>query len=211
MGRFLRWALPLLPLGRKEGMAFVPQVFGDDGLDRMKYPLTFRFQLPGLLTVGRLGVVGAADALGRRVTEEAIDRGVGEGGTISRTVTLRIEEAGNSLLPSMLPVEFIEELPNRGFLRIGDELVIPPLVAEGRSATERLAELGPDRYREGDAFGNLLPLPLRHGGDHGVEEATGRGRGIDRFGQRNEVRIVLAEAISEFEEFLRVSGKSGEL
>ena len=45
---------------------------------------------------------------------------------------------------------------------------------------QTLAELRPNVNRGFYAVRDFFALPLRHGRDHGVEETTGRGRGVDR-------------------------------
>lgn len=63
----------------------------------------------------------------------------------------------------------------------------------------------------GYPFGDLLSLPLRHGGDQGVEEAAGGSRGVDRLRKRDEVGPVLLEDRGELEKLGGVSGEAGEL
>ena len=85
------------------------------------------------------------------------------------------------------------------------------MVAEGGGPAEGLAQLGADGDRGRDPLGDLLPLPLRHGGDHGVEEAAGRGRGVDRLLERDEVGARLAGRCRRIEKLLGVPGEPGEL
>src|SRR5262249_18811040 len=74
-----------------------------------------------------------------------------------------------------------------------------------------LPEARPDRNRGRDPGGDLLPLPLGHRGDHGVEEAAVRGGGVNRLLERDEIGPVLAEVFGELQEFLRVPRQSREL
>ncbi len=63
----------------------------------------------------------------------------------------------------------------------------------------------PSLARMGDGGGNplcyLLPLPLCHGSDHGVEEAASWGSRIYGSLERYEVGSVLAENVREFKQF----------
>src|SRR5690349_19807254 len=99
----------------------------------------------------------------------------------------------------MLDKEFVDELPDWSFLRFWDELVVFPLVAEGRLAAERLSHLCTNRNGRRNALGDFLPLPLRHRGDHGVEQPPGRSRRVDRLGERDQIGVVLTEVVRELE------------
>jgi hypothetical protein len=185
--------LPLLLLGIEDSGARLPEVFREDGFHLVEYPFAFRLELPRLLAVCGLGVVGTAQALGRGVPEEAFDGRIREVRAVPGPVSPLVEKSRHRLLPAMFQEKLVEELPDGCFIRVGDEGVVFPLVSERRLAAQGFAKLGADRNRERHALGDLLSLPLGHRGDHGVEEAPGRGRGIDGFGQGNQVRVVLSE------------------
>ncbi len=57
----------------QDGVARLPKLRRNDRRNLVPHPVGLRLQFPRLLGVGRLGVVGAALALGRRVAQEADD------------------------------------------------------------------------------------------------------------------------------------------
>ena len=164
-----------------------------------------------LLLPQRLGVVGAAGAFGDGVAEQAIDGGVREFPAAARAVALLVQEPRHGLLPLVLKEEFVHQLPDRRLLRVRHQLPILPLVAERRSSPQRLPKLGADRNRGGDALGDLLALPLRHGGDHGVEEAAGGGGGVDGLLEGDEIRVGFPEKIGEVEQLAGVPSEPRQL
>jgi len=106
--------------------------------------------------------------------------------------------------------EFVHEFADRGLRRLGNKLVIFPLVPERSLPTKLLAEFCADRHRDSDALSYLLPLPLGHRSDHRVEEATCRRARIYRLLERNQIGVMLAEHIGEVEELSGIAGKAGE-
>jgi len=98
-------------------------------------------------------------------------------------MTLLVQDTGDRLLPPVLSEQVEHELPDGSLLRVDEELLVLPLVSEGCLTARGLAGLGADGHRGGDPLRDLLPLPLRHRGDHGVEEATCGGRGVDGLGE----------------------------
>ena len=92
-----------------------------------------------------------------------------------------------------------------------DDLAVLPLVAVGDLAVEGLAELGPDGDRGADPLGDLLPFPLGHRGDHGVEEPACGGGGVDRFLERHQVCSDRTENIGELQKLLGVPCQPGQL
>jgi hypothetical protein len=52
---------------------------------------------------------------------------------------------------------------------------------------------------------------LGHARDHGIEKPSGRGGSVDGLLERNQVGVVLAENVGEFEQFFGISGKPGKL
>ena len=111
----------------------------------------------------------------------------------------------------MLQEELVHELPYRCFLRVGHEFAPFPAESEARCAARGFAQLRPDRYRRRDTLADLLALPLRHRGDHGVEEAASRRRGVDRLLERDEPRVVFAEDIRDVEELAGIPSEAGKL
>lgn len=111
----------------------------------------------------------------------------------------------------MLEEEFVDELADRGLGLLHDELPILPEIPIWGLPAQGLTELGADRDRSRNARGDLLALPLRHGGDHGVEEAAGRGGGVDALAQAHEVCLVVTEVVGELQELLGVAGEAREL
>jgi hypothetical protein len=172
--------LEALALAIEKDVALAPELFGDDGWRGKVYPLLFRLKRPGtFLAVRVLGVVGPTGTFSDRITDEAIDGGVGKLAAVSCPVALLVQETSNRFLALVLPEEFKHELAHGGFGWIKQELLPLPLVAIGGLTAGRLTCAGTDRDSGGDTLGNLFPLPLRHCGDHGVEEASGRRRCVD--------------------------------
>ena len=211
MYRLLRRTFSFLPLGIEDGDALVEEGFRNDGFHLVEDPLAFRLQFPGPSAVRGLRVVGTTKALGGGITEEAFHGGIGEAGAVAGPVSLFVEEPRDGLLPPVLQEEFVKELPDGCLVRFVNERVVLPLVSEGGLAPQGFPELGSDGNGRRNAGSDLLPLPLGHRGDHGVEEAAGGGRGVDGFGKRDEVRIEFPEEFGEFEKLLRVSCEAGEL
>ena len=204
-------ALGLVPALVEDGVALGPDLFGHDRLNRREDPVLARLELPLLPLPEGLGVVGAARTLRNRVADEPVNGRVRELPAAPGAVPLLVEQSGDGLLPLVFQEQFVDELADRGFPRIGEKLLVLPLVAERRGSAGGLAELGANRDRGRHAFGDLLALPLRHRRNHRVEEAAGRRRRIDGLLERHEVRVVFAEDVGEVEEFARVPSEPGEL
>ncbi|HUW38500.1 MAG TPA: hypothetical protein VMV91_14340 [Rhodocyclaceae bacterium] len=173
----LQLSASLPPL--QDRVAFVPEFLRDDSLDFMEHPFALRLQVPRLLAVLALGVVGAADAFGGRVLHEATDGGVGELGAAPGAEPALVQEPSHGLLPLVFAEELVHELPYRRLIGMRDELSLYPLIPERCLTAERLAHLGAHRHRRRNPLGNLFPFPLRHRGNHGVEETAGRAGGVD--------------------------------
>jgi hypothetical protein len=110
----------------------------------------------------------------------------------------------------VLVEEFVYEGADRRFVRIRLEFLVAPAVPEGRGPADRFPELRANRHRGLYALGNLLALPLRHGGDHREEEAPrGRTR-VDRLLKRDQIGTAGAEGFGEVEELLRVARQARE-
>lgn len=200
-----------LLLGVEQSVDLGPERFGDDRVYRGVDPLALRLECdapsPGL----GAGVVRAAGPLGGGVSEEAVDRSVGELGSLPGAEPPFGEEAGDGLEAAYLEKQLVHEAPDRRLLLVRDEFPVHPAVAIDRGATEGLTKLRPDGDRGGDPGSDLLTLPLGEGGDHGVEEAaSGRG-GVDRLLEADEVGSRLPEEVGEVEQFAGVSGEPGEL
>src|SRR5262249_51656199 len=117
LGRPLAVDTPLV----EECVAFAPEFLADDRLDLLKNPLALRLQRPRLLAVSALRVVHAARAFGDRIAQQPLDSVIRELRTVPRPVALLIEKAGDGLEPAMLPEQFKDDLPDRGFLRIKEQ------------------------------------------------------------------------------------------
>ena len=180
-----RGPLKLRPLTVQVMIALVPEFLGHDGFHGDEHPFILGLQYPGPRAVCGVipGVVRAAGAFGGRVAEETVNRRVRELAPVAGPVPHLIEHSGNDFLPLVFPEQFIHELPNRGFLRIDQKLFVLPLVAIDCLSASWLPILCADRHCCSDALGDLFAFPLRHRRDHRVEEATGRGRSVDRFSE----------------------------
>ena len=92
----------------------------------------------------------------------------------------------------------MEQFPDGDFLGVRNQFFILPLIAEGGLTPQGFTQLGPDRNRGGHPIGDLLPFPLGHGRDHGIEETTGRGGGVDGLLEGDQIGVVLPEDIGKF-------------
>jgi len=202
-------AARLLP-GQDRG-AFVPEFAGNNGFDLGIDPLIFGLQFPGFRSIIGLGVVPPVEAFGRCVIEQVCERGIREGRSAAGAVATLIQDTSNRLLPPVFDEELMDQNADRRLIRIRFELLVAPLVAEGRGPAERLAEFGADRNGRPNAFGDLLPLPLRHRGDHREEEPAGGRAGVDRFLEGDQVSAFGSKDLGEFEQLFRVAGKASEL
>ena len=149
-------------------------------------------------------------AAGRAVHEQAADRGIGELAPASPKSTA-VELVCDGLDSAVLEEELVDEAAYRGLVGVGHELLVDPVVAERWLAAGGLAELCADLDRGGHPRGDLFTFPGRERCDHGVEEPPGRGRGVDRFLEGDQVRVVVAEDIGELEELFRISREPSEL
>ena len=192
------------PLLGHEGVRRVPDLLGHDRLHLGGHPLMGGLQVPALALAAGLRVVGAPLALRGRVADQALHGRVRELAAASRAVSALREDAGYCEEPTVLKVQLIHEAPDGGFLRVRYEALLVPAVAEGRGAAQGLAELRAYRDRGGHAARDLLALPGGHAGDHGVEEAAGRGRGVDRLLKGDEVRPLGLEELGELKQLPRV-------
>jgi hypothetical protein len=122
-----------------------------------------------------------------------------------------VQNPGHGLLAPVFEEKVIHQPPDGSFLRVGHELPVLPAVAEGSRTAQRLTELRPDRDGGRHPLGDLLPLPLGHRGDHGVEEPAGRSGGIDGLLKRNQIRFMLLEKVGELQQLPGIPGETGEL
>src|SRR5690606_14137478 len=116
---------------------------------------------------------------GEGVGEEATDGRRRELLALARAVAGFAQEPRDGLDAPVFLEELEHELPHRRLLLIEDELLVFPAVPEGGRAAGRLPELCPNRHARLRTCRDLLPLPLRHRGDEGVEEAAGGRGGVD--------------------------------
>jgi hypothetical protein len=200
-----------LPLLRDQGIGRVPNLLGDYRLHIRGHPLMGGFQVPALAVAAGAGVVGAPGALGGRVADQALHGRMGELAAASRAVSPVGEDAGDREEPAVLYIQLVHEAADGRFLRVRYEPLLVPAVAEGSGASGGLAELGSHRDGCGDPARDLLALPGGHAGDHGVEEAAGRGRGVDGLLKRDEVGPFRLEEVREVEEFPSVPREPREL
>lgn len=211
MERFPPRPFAPLPSLFEDAVALVPELFGDDRVHVDPDPLVFGFYDPVLLVSEASGVVRAAETLCRGIPDQTVDRRVGELGTVPGAVAGFVQEPGDSLLPAVANKKLVEALTNRRFFCVGDKLAILPAVPEGCGAAKGLAELCPNGDGSRNPIGDLLALPLGHGGDHRVEEPARGRRGVDRFLKRYQIRMVLLEKLGELKKLLRVPGEPCEL
>lgn len=101
----------------------------------------------------------------------------------------------------------MKQNPDGCFIGIGHQLLVFPLIAKGCCATDWLAHLGSDGNGGCHALDNLFTLPLRHGGDHGEKQATGRRTGINGFLEGYEVSAHISEYLGYVEKFAGVSSE----
>jgi hypothetical protein len=203
-------AFPLLALGTQNGVAFAPEVFWNDCFHFPKHPLVFWLQLPRLTVIACAGVVRPTDTFGGGVTQEPVNGRIGELRAVASAEAPLIEETRHRLLPLVLTEQFVHELSNRRFLLFDHQLLVLPLVSEGCRASQRLPELGTDRHGRRDPCADFLALPLRHGRDHGVEEAAGWTGRVDTLGKGDQVGIVFAKLLGKLQQFLGIAGQPGE-
>src|SRR5947209_7909894 len=78
-------------------------------------------------------------------------------------------------------------------------------------AVEVVDALGADGNGRLYPVGDFLPLPLRHGGDHGEEKPPGGGAGVNRLLQGDHVSVAVAEDVGKVQKLLGVAGQPGEL
>ncbi len=86
-----------------------------------------------------------------------------------------------------------------------------PVIPEDGLAAGGLPELRPDRHRGRHPVRDFLAFPLRHRGHDREEKPAGRGRGVDRFLERNQVGVVLAELLGELQKLPGIAGEPGQL
>jgi hypothetical protein len=200
-----------LPLLRDQGIGRVPDLLGDYRLHVRCDPLVGGLQVPALAVAPALRVVGAAGALGRGVTDQAFHGGMRELVTAASAVSPVSQEPRDREEPAVLNVQLVHEAADGGFLGVRYEAALVPAVAEGCRAAGRLPKLRSHRDRGGDPARDLLALPGGHAGNHRVEEAAGRGRGIDGLLERDEVGALGLEEVREVEKLSRVAGQAREL
>jgi len=107
--------------------------------------------------------------------------------------------------------QLIHQLPDGCFGRIDVQFLFHPLIAERCLPAERLAHLGPDGNGSSHPGSDLLAFPLRHGGDHCVEESPSRRRRVDRLGEGDKVSASIPEVLGEFEQLFGVPRQPGQL
>jgi len=211
VGHWLGGADARLPVPHDFVMAFLPEVIRDDGRYGVKDPLTFVLLDPGFAAVVGLGVVGAADALGGLVKEKPFDGSVRELGPATGTISPFVENAGDGLAASGFLEKLVHERPNRSFVGMRHHLTVYPVVSKGCRASGRPSHFCSNGNGSRYAGGKLLSLKGGHTRDHRIEEATGRGRGVDGFTDGDKVGIVLPEEFRELQKLHGVAGKAGEL
>lgn len=158
----------------------------------------------------RLGVVGTAHSLGDGVGEEALDRGIREARATPGPMAPLIEHASDGLEATVLEEELVHESADSCFVIDNDEVAIPPGVAERCLTAELLAELRAHRNGLLHAIGDLFALPGRHRRDDGEEEPARWGGRVDRFTERDEIRIALVESVREVQKLASVAGETGQ-
>jgi hypothetical protein len=92
------------PLLGQEGVRGVPDLLGHHRLDFRGHPLMGGLQVPALALAPALRVVGAADAFGRGVADQALHGRVRELAAASRAVAPVGEDAGDGEEPAVLKV-----------------------------------------------------------------------------------------------------------
>jgi hypothetical protein len=112
-------------------LAGVPKLLGNDRLDLMIDPIAFGLVGDRLVLAHALGGVRNPHALGRRVPQEPGHRRHGERASAAGPVALLVEQAGDRLLAAVLLVQLVQELPDRGFRGVRDELPVLPDLAKG--------------------------------------------------------------------------------
>jgi hypothetical protein len=123
----------------------------------------------------------------------------------------RVQDLCHGLEAPVFLEEVVDEAAERNFVGVYREALVYPAVPQRGHAPHGFPELGPDGDRGRNPGGDLLPLPLGHRGDHGVEEAAVRGRGVDRLLEGDEIGPLLPEELGEVQKLLRVPRKPGEL
>ena len=205
----LRDRLPGSPAPQKERVALLPEFLGDDRGTGHPDPLRLRLLDP--LALHELGVARAAQALRGRVHDELLHGRIPEGAAVPAPVAGLVQDLCHGLQAPMLLEKLVDEAAERCLVRVYFEALVYPAVPEGGRAAQGLPKPGAHGDRGHDPGGDLLALPLGHRGDHGVEEAAVRGRGIDRLLEGDEVGPVLAEELGEVQKLLRVPREPGEL
>ena len=111
----------------------------------------------------------------------------------------------------MLRKEFVDEAAHGRFGGVRYELLILPLIAEGRSAADGVPHLCADRNGLLHAVCDFLALPLAHGGKEREEEAPRWRAGVYGFLQGDEVCPCRAELVREVQKLFGVSRQAREL
>ena len=208
--RFARGALHARALTGDEAEAFLPELFGNDRLDRVVDPLAFGLHGPVFPTIVRAGVVRAVQALGRWIFEKPGHGRVGKQRAVSGPVAPLVQNARDRLFASMFEEQLVKQYAHRCFGRIGFELLVAPAIAERCRAADGFAELGADRDRRLDAFRDLLALPLGHCSDHCEKQPACRRTRVDLFLERNEVRITRSKNLGELQKLFRIARETRE-
>lgn len=201
--------LALAPLV-EDRIALIPYLFGHDRLDRDQDPVGLGLHVPLLALTSGTSVVRAAHPLGGPVPHEPDNSRVRKLRAVSGAVPPFVEDSRYCLLPPRFEEKLVDEPPDRCLGWVRHELAILPAVAEWRGTAEGLSHLGTNRDRGRNPFSDLLALPLRHGRDHGVEEAAGGGGRVDRFVEGHEVGIVFAKPVGEVEQLAGIAREAGE-
>ena len=205
----LRDGLPGSPAPQKERVALLPEFLGDDRGAGHPDPLRLRLLDP--LAFDELRVARAAQALRGRVHDELLHGRIPEGPAVLAPVAGLVQDLRHGFEAPVLLEEFVDEAAERSLIGVHLQALVYPAVPEGGHAAHGLPEPGTHGNRGHDPGGDLLPLPLGHRGDHGVEEAAVRGRGIDRLLEGDEIRSVLSEELGKVQKLLRVPRESREL
>ena len=191
-------------------VALFPKGFRNDGIDGNDAPFAFGLFFP-LPIAGLAGAVEVIHPFGAGAAENACEGYVTPFRPSTGAVAGFVELACHHALAAVLEEKFVGELADGGVLGMNEQVLVLPMVAIGGHAADGFAEFGPNRKRCLHAIGDFLSLPLGHGRDDGEKQPSRGSRGVDGLGDGNEVGLVTAEVIGEFEEFLGVTGKSGKL
>lgn len=207
------------PLGRRsglglllgqDGVAAIPEFFGDDGFALGENPLFLGLEVPALGAAYPLAVVAPVHALGCRVLDHVFDRHALKGPALARPVAHLVEHLGDGCSSLVLGEEFIGQFADRRLVGMDGQFLVFPAIAIRRLAAQRFAQLGPDRNRSRHPRGDFFALPVGHGSDHRVEKPAGGSGGVDRLLEGDQVGVVLVEILGEVQQFPGVAAQAGQ-